>query len=98
MEDAAKTYLARMAEAVASVGSVHTALLLGSAGDQILDYLNERPAGLVVMSSHARAGFARAALGSVVDRLLHGPAPVLVLRPEDEIKSRMVEAAIAGTA
>jgi nucleotide-binding universal stress UspA family protein len=36
------------------------------------------------MTTHARGGFARAALGSTADRLLQGKAPVLLVRPEDE--------------
>jgi len=34
------------------------------------------------MTSHARAGLARAVLGSVADRMLQGHAPVLLVRPE----------------
>jgi nucleotide-binding universal stress UspA family protein len=91
MEDAAKTYLDRIAAALG--GNVRTALLIGGAGDQILEYLQENPAGLVVMAAHGRAGVTRLVLGSVTDRVLHGPAPVLVLRPEAEAKSALVEAA-----
>jgi len=37
--------------------------------------------GLVVMTSHGRAGIVRAALGSVADRMIQGRAPVLLIRP-----------------
>jgi hypothetical protein len=32
------------------------------------------------MTTHGRGGMLRAALGSVTDRLLGGPAPVLIVR------------------
>jgi nucleotide-binding universal stress UspA family protein len=92
MEDAARTYLDRIAVSLAPV-QTQTALLVGSAGEQILDYMKERPADLVVLASRGRAGLLRAALGSVADRMLHGPCPVLILRPEEELKGRLLEAA-----
>ena len=95
MEDAARIYLDRMAGVVG--GTVRTSLLIGGAGDQILEYLKESPADLVIMAAHGRAGVKRLVLGSVTDRVLHGPAPVLVLRPEPDVKSRLTEAA-GGTA
>jgi nucleotide-binding universal stress UspA family protein len=48
---------------------------------QLEDYAKENAIDLVIMTSHGRSGFARTALGSVTDRLLGGPAPVLVVRP-----------------
>ena len=95
MEDAARIYLDRMAGVVG--GKVRTSLLIGGAGDQILEYLKESPADLIIMAAHGRAGVKRLVLGSVTDRVLHGPAPVLVLRPDAEAKSRLTEAA-EGTA
>jgi nucleotide-binding universal stress UspA family protein len=74
--------------------SVTTTLLRGPAGEQILQHMEESPADLVVMASHGRKGIVRAALGSVTDRVLHGPAPVLVLRPEG-MHSRLIAAARA---
>ena len=70
-------------------------MLLGAAGDQLLAHMKDSPAQLVVLASHGRSGVIRTALGSVADRMLHGPAPVLVLRPE-QTKSRIVEAAMSA--
>lgn len=92
MEDAANTYLARMADGLKPINA-QTALLVGNAGEQILEYMKERPADLVVLASRGRSGLLRAALGSVADRMLHGPCPVLILRLEEEVKSRLLEAA-----
>ena len=90
MEEAAHTYLDRIAGELKGVVAVEKALLIGGAGDQILSYMKERPADLIVMASRGRSGIVRAALGSVADRLLHGPAPVLILRPEEDVKCRLV--------
>jgi nucleotide-binding universal stress UspA family protein len=95
MEDAGNAYLERVSGSLPADIKVKTTLLVGSAGERILDYLEERPAGLVIMSSHGRAGVLRAALGSVTDRVLHGPAPVLVLRGQG-VSSRLLETARAG--
>jgi nucleotide-binding universal stress UspA family protein len=95
MEDAAIAYMERLAEQLGGKASVTSTLLRGPSGEQILEHLQESAADLVVMASHGRAGLARAALGSVTDRVLHGPAPVLVLRPEG-LRSRLVEDAAAA--
>jgi nucleotide-binding universal stress UspA family protein len=96
MQDAANIYLTRIAGELSAKHQVETEVLIGSAAEQILDHLNQKPVALVVMASHGRTGFARAALGSVADRALHGPAPVLILRPEEEIQSRLVQDALAA--
>ena len=93
IEDAAKAYLAEKAAALGSKYRVTTAMHLGSPGETLLAHLREKPSELVVVASHGRAGVARAALGSVADRLLHGPAPVLVFRPGDGVKGRLLEGA-----
>ena len=96
MEDAATTYMTRIAGQLSAKHQVETSVYIGSAAEQILEHLSQKPAALVVMASHGRTGFARAALGSVADRVLHGPAPVLILRPEEEVKSRLVADAEAA--
>ena len=60
---------------------VETHVLWGIAYPHVLigQHLDRRPADLVVATSHARTGFARAALGSEAARIIHrSPAPVLV--------------------
>jgi len=92
VENAARSYLARVAGTLSGKVQTRTELLIGTAAEQLLAHMKEAPAELVVMASHGRSGVIRAALGSVADRMLHGPAPVLVLRPE-QTKSGLVEAA-----
>jgi nucleotide-binding universal stress UspA family protein len=43
-------------------------------------YAEAASVDLVVMTTHGRGGIARAALGSVTDRMLGGVAPVLIVR------------------
>ncbi|MPZ50199.1 MAG: hypothetical protein GEU75_13035 [Dehalococcoidia bacterium] len=96
IEDAARAYLAGVAEKLKDkVVTVRTEMLLGAAGDQLLAHMKDSPAHLAVLASHGRSGVIRAALGSVADRMLHGPAPVLVLRPE-QVKSKIMEAAMSA--
>jgi nucleotide-binding universal stress UspA family protein len=56
-----------------------TVLLEGDPAGQLLAYLEENRIGLVVLTSHGRGGWVRVALGSVADRLIGGPAPVLII-------------------
>ena len=79
MEEAVREYLAGV-ESKLPGRKVKTTMLVGGPGEMLTQHLDENPAGLVVMTSHGRSGVARVALGSVTDRLLHGPAPVLVVR------------------
>jgi nucleotide-binding universal stress UspA family protein len=97
MEDAAGAYLQKVKQDLDAKRKITTSLLIGNAGEQLLEYIKQTPASLVVMASHGRAGVVRAALGSVADRMLHGPAPVLVFRP-DESTGRLYAAAKAATA
>jgi nucleotide-binding universal stress UspA family protein len=82
MEDAVRSYLADVNQRLAGKKAT-TSMLIGSPGEMLYQHLEERSAELVVMTSHGRSGVRRAALGSVTDRLLHGPAPVLVIRAGD---------------
>lgn len=93
IEDAARAYLAEVAARLEKRVAVRTELLLGDAGDQLLAHMKETPSELMVVASHGRAGLVRTALGSVADRMLHGPAPVLILRPE-QVNGRFVQAAL----
>lgn len=46
----------------------------------LIDYINQTPAELVVMSSHGRSGIARAFLGSVTEQAMrHSIVPVLIV-------------------
>ncbi|HEU0073009.1 MAG TPA: universal stress protein [Dehalococcoidia bacterium] len=79
MEEAVRSYLAEINTRLQGKKAT-TTMRVGSPGEMLYQHLEERPADLIVMTSHGRSGVRRAALGSVTDRLLHGPAPVLVIR------------------
>jgi len=66
-------------------GRVDIDVLVGhSSATTILDQVADSGADLVVMASHGRHGFARAALGSVTDKVLRGShTPVLIVHPSD---------------
>lgn len=83
VEDEAKTFLVEKAKTLGATRKVTTTLLSGSPAEQILMHMQEQQIDLVVVASRGRAGVVRATLGSVADRLLHGPAPVLVFQPGD---------------
>jgi nucleotide-binding universal stress UspA family protein len=56
-------------------------VLFGDPGSQIAEHAADIKAGLIVVSSHGRTGFARMMLGSVAERVVRlAPCPVLVLR------------------
>jgi nucleotide-binding universal stress UspA family protein len=82
MEDAVRAYLAEVLTRLEGK-SVTTTMMIGGPGEMLQQRLEAHPSDLVVMTSHGRSGVRRAALGSVTDRLLHGPAPVLVIRAGD---------------
>jgi len=68
---------------------VETAVLRGHPAQALLTDVKENPPDLLVMTSHGHTGFIKWALGSVTDRLIRGPVPVLVLRPEHEVGDRL---------
>jgi nucleotide-binding universal stress UspA family protein len=55
----------------------------GSRSDVLQTFAETNAVDLVVMSTHARAGVQRAILGSTADRMLEGPAAVLLVRPAE---------------
>jgi nucleotide-binding universal stress UspA family protein len=75
--EAAETYVADVA---GRAGAKTSEAILGSPAMVLLDYVEKNNIDLVVMTTHGRSGFMRAALGSVSDRLVGGPAPVFLVR------------------
>jgi nucleotide-binding universal stress UspA family protein len=75
---AAESYTARVA---ARTHADRKTVELGPPSECLLQYVEENSIDLIVATTHGRGGLLRSALGSVTDRLLGGPAPVLVVRP-----------------
>jgi nucleotide-binding universal stress UspA family protein len=78
---AAATYLDRARQQIDGA-NVDTRVLRGPPADSLIELVGGERVDLVIMTSHTRGGLARALLGSVADRMLQGPAPVLLVRPE----------------
>lgn len=87
LTEAAEAYLAQVCEALPSRPPVGVRVLHGMPADALIDLVMAESVDLVVMASHTRGGLARAALGSVADRMLQAEAPVLLVRPEAAIDS-----------
>jgi nucleotide-binding universal stress UspA family protein len=80
LEDAAKAYIERSAAATSANVAAEGHVLRGATADALLSFEQEHKIDLAVMTTRARGGLARAALGSTADRLVHGVAPVLLVR------------------
>jgi di/tricarboxylate transporter/nucleotide-binding universal stress UspA family protein len=72
--------LAALAERAGARTPVVTRRLEGDPAEQILWYAESNSIDLVVASSQRRRGLLRWVAGSVTDALLHGPAPLLIIR------------------
>ncbi|MEX2247948.1 MAG: universal stress protein [Dehalococcoidia bacterium] len=81
LEAGARAYLKRQREAVTDV-EADAFVVRGAIAEGLIDFVEKEKVDLVVMTTHARAGLARAALGSTADRLLQGAAPVMLIRPD----------------
>lgn len=95
MEDSVKAYLVSVAQKLGN-RKVETTMLIGGPGEMLLEHLKDKPADIVVSTTHGRTGVTRAALGSTSDRLLHGNAPVLIFKPGEEEPGDIVLAARAA--
>ena len=80
LEAGAKAYLKRKREAIEGV-EVDAFVVRGSIADGLIEFVEKQSVDLVVMTTHARSGLKRAALGSVADRMLQGPTPVMLVPP-----------------
>jgi nucleotide-binding universal stress UspA family protein len=80
-----REYLAGVSERVGKAGEVATSVTIGSPAHEIDRYVREQDIDLVVMTSHGRGGLARAALGSVTDRVIGAGPPVLLVRVNGQL-------------
>jgi nucleotide-binding universal stress UspA family protein len=80
LQTAAEEYVADIAKRITAPGGVRAEVVVGSPAMSLEQYVEAASIDLVVMTTHGRGGIARAALGSVTDRMLGGAAPVLVVR------------------
>jgi nucleotide-binding universal stress UspA family protein len=78
LEEGAKAYLRKIE---AEIDGVERAAFVvrGAVTEGLHEFVDKESVDLVVMSTRARGGLARAALGSVADRMLQSSAPVLMV-------------------
>lgn len=81
---ASEEYLSKVAARLGEAPRVKTETLHGLPADTLIDLVARKGIDLIVMTTHGRGGLARAALGSVADRMLQASAPVLLIRPAHE--------------
>jgi nucleotide-binding universal stress UspA family protein len=73
------------AEAAAAVSKCEMVVRSGSPSAEILRYVAEEDADLVVLGTHGRTGFERFMVGSVTEKVLRkAPCPVLSVPPHSE--------------
>jgi nucleotide-binding universal stress UspA family protein len=97
-EAGARAYVEALASRLTAQGlaAQGEALVANSVPDAIITNAGEHACDLIVMSSHAHTGAARAFLGSVTDAVVRAAArPVLVIRREAEAETAAEEAAAA---
>ncbi len=81
LSKASESYLSQIKDSLNSDRVVEAVVLHGPPADALIALVEARDVDLIVMTSHTRDGLPRALLGSVADRLLQAPAPVLLIRP-----------------
>jgi nucleotide-binding universal stress UspA family protein len=81
IEMGARAYLRKQEEKLTEV-EVSAFIVRGAVADGLIGFVEQQHVDIVLMTTHARRGLARAALGSTADRMLQAPAPVILLRPE----------------
>ena len=98
------SYLASVRAHLVETGRQATAITLPGAPEQaIVDWADDDPDALVIMSTHGRGGIARWALGSVADKVLHLiPNPMLLIRdaggnPTPDVAPRSILVPLDGS-
>jgi nucleotide-binding universal stress UspA family protein len=79
----AEKYLSETASFLAGRGiSVKTEVLIGKAGNVLVDYVKKNSIDLVVVATHGRSGIRQVVLGSVAQFLAHSlSVPILMVHP-----------------
>jgi len=77
-------YLAKIEGRLKDAGlSVRSEVRKGKPAEQIIEYVNENPFNLIIMSTHGRSGLGRWVFGSVADKVLHAASgPIFLVRPQ----------------
>jgi nucleotide-binding universal stress UspA family protein len=77
----ARDYLESRGHSFAPRTDVAQHVLYGSTADELMKLVESAGVDLVIMTTHARSSLARAMIGSVAERMLHAPVPVVLVPP-----------------
>ncbi|HEY90242.1 MAG TPA: universal stress protein [Dehalococcoidia bacterium] len=82
-KQAAFEYLSDLKERLKDTGAnITTEILVGKAGDEIIEYAVKNPYSVIIMTTHGRSGLSRLVYGSVAESVLMGVSnPTLVIKP-----------------
>lgn len=98
LEAGAKQYIQKQESSISDTVEVHGFVVHGFPAEALLAFEESNDVDLVVMTTHARTGLVRAALGSTAERMLQGRAPVLLLRPNEGANETSIEDATGKVA
>jgi nucleotide-binding universal stress UspA family protein len=82
-KEISEKYLSDMQSRFAKANiTVRSEILVGKAADEIINFANKTPNGLIVMATHGRSGLSRLVYGSVAASILVGVSnPILLIKP-----------------
>ena len=77
-----QTYLSEVEGMLKNEGlQADSVVVVGDTADATINYINENPVDLIIMSTHGRTGIGRWAFGSIADKVLKGTAvPTILVR------------------
>ncbi|HEY31548.1 MAG TPA: universal stress protein [Dehalococcoidia bacterium] len=81
-KQSATEYLAKIAKQFEDKGiKTQSAVLVGKAADEIIDYATKNPFSIIVMTTHGRSGLSRLVFGSVTESVLQAVSnPILLTK------------------
>jgi nucleotide-binding universal stress UspA family protein len=77
-----QTYLSEVEGMLKTEGlQARSEVVVGNVADETINYINESPVDLVIMSTHGRTGISRWAFGSIAEKVLKGTSiPTMLVR------------------
>lgn len=88
MSRSAFDYLCRIAEDLEKKGfDVEINVLVGNPADEIVKFVDEKGADLIVMASRGKSGFSRWDVGNIAEKVIRASkVPVMVVKPGADFK------------
>ena len=87
-KQSATEYLAKIAKQFEDNGiKTQSAVLVGKAADEIIDYATKNPFSIIVMATHGRSGLSRLVFGSVTESVLQAVSNPILLTKTGQVDS-----------